>query len=239
MFVQASKHAIAMITGTSPHDGMKMDAKIFQGRFDYIATTLTGNHRNFFLSQTINIASKNNIAISKAYLDKFKKYCSDKNYVNLVEAVLADKMLNAKFKHGEDNLLYVNGKTVQDIKIVLQKYQGKLVLIDLWASWCAPCLQEIPFTEQLKEKYKSKNIVFVSISTDSQISDWKKAANAEKLNGVNDYLLLNSNSSTFMKQYRVQSIPRYMLVDKSGKMLNDDAPRPSEAKLRTLIDQYL
>ncbi|MEJ7560684.1 MAG: TlpA disulfide reductase family protein [Pedobacter sp.] len=239
MFIQASKHALAMITGTNPHDGMQMNAKIFPGRFDYVTTTLTGNHRNFFLSQTINIASKNNINISNAYLEKFHKYCTNKNYVKLVDAVLADKMLKAKFKQGEDNLLSVNGRTVQDIGIVLQKYQGNLVLIDLWASWCAPCIQEIPFTEQLKEKYKSENIVFVTISTDSEISDWKKAANAEKLNGANDFLLLNSSSSTFMKQYRVQSIPRYMLLDKSGKMLNDDAPRPSNVKLTTLIDQYL
>ncbi|MFP5080032.1 TlpA family protein disulfide reductase [Pedobacter sp. JCM 36344] len=239
MFIQASKHALAMVTGTNPHDGGDMDSKIFPRRFDFIATSLTGDHRNFFLSSTMNLASKNNITISNAYKEKFNKLCTDKRYTALVHTILDDNKLKENFEKGGNKLLAIDGKTVQDMANAFQKYHGSLVLIDFWASWCAPCIQEIPYTAELKKKYNGKKLVFVTISTDDQVSAWRKSANAENLNGANDFLLLNSSTSSFVKQYGVQSIPRYMLLDKTGKMLNDDAPRPSSEKLVSLINKHL
>lgn len=68
------------------------------------------------------------------------------------------------YAKGSNKLLSLDGKTVQDLKEVIAKYKGKLVLFDFWASWCIPCREEMPHSSTLKKEYKDKYIVFVTIS---------------------------------------------------------------------------
>jgi thiol-disulfide isomerase/thioredoxin len=52
-------------------------------------------------------------------------------------------------------------------------FKGQYIYVDIWASWCLPCRQEAPFFEALKERYKAKNLVFLSLSIDESESDWR------------------------------------------------------------------
>jgi thiol-disulfide isomerase/thioredoxin len=112
--------------------------------------------------------------------------------------------------------------------VALEDLKGKYVYIDVWATWCQPCKQEIPALKELHQNMSDKDIVFVSISVD-QLKDketWKKMVVDEGLKG---YQLFADNSfrSHFIREFAIESIPRFILIDKGGKIVNADAPRPS------------
>jgi thiol-disulfide isomerase/thioredoxin len=129
---------------------------------------------------------------------------------------------------------YKGGKTkLSDLK-------GKYVYIDLWATWCGPCRAEIPFLQKTEEKYQGKNIEFVSISIDKAKDNdkWKKFVADKNLGGVQ--LFADKDwESEFVMSYDVTGIPRFILIDPNGNILNSDAARPSSTELQTLLDSLL
>lgn len=125
-------------------------------------------------------------------------------------------------------------------KSKLEDFRGKYVYIDLWATWCAPCRAEIPFLEKIENKYHGKNIEFVSISLDRQadIEKWKKMITDKKMGGV-QLLADNDFNSKFVRDFNVMGIPRFILIDPNGKIVNANAPRPSSPELTTILDELL
>jgi thiol-disulfide isomerase/thioredoxin len=114
-------------------------------------------------------------------------------------------------------------------KTSLEDFKGKYVYIDLWATWCAPCIAEIPALKELEKSMEGKNIVFVSISIDTKkdYDKWKNIIAKKQLGGVQ--LIADKDwSSEFIKKYFVNSIPRFILIDPNGNIVNPDAPRPSD-----------
>ena len=104
---------------------------------------------------------------------------------------------------------------------------GKYVYIDVWATWCGPCRGELPHLKKLEHQYKNKNIAFVSISCDQDKAAWEKMVKSEKLGGIQ---LHNGGDREFMQAYIIKGIPRFILLDREGKIINSDMSRPSDAK---------
>lgn len=125
-------------------------------------------------------------------------------------------------------------------KTKLEDLRGKYVYIDVWATWCGPCIAEIPSLKKIEEKYHGKNIVFVGISvdTDKDHEKWQKFVTTKELAGVQLFADKNWNSD-FIKAYGINAIPRFLLIDPAGKVVKADAPRPSSPKLVELLDQLL
>ena len=122
----------------------------------------------------------------------------------------------------------------------LDDFKGKFVYIDIWATWCGPCVREIPFLQKLEEKYHDKNIVFVSISIDKQndIDKWKKMVKDKELGGV-QLLADNDWNSDFVKAFGVKSIPRFILINPNGVVVKAVADRPSDPELVKELDKFL
>ncbi|MDO4783211.1 MAG: TlpA disulfide reductase family protein [Capnocytophaga felis] len=123
-------------------------------------------------------------------------------------------------------------------KTSLESFKGKLVYIDVWATWCVPCLKEIPKLQELENEYHGKDIVFVSISIDQDKQKWTNYQTANKLTGVQ----LHSDMSVtdnFANLYDIQSIPRFILIDKEGNIIDANAPRPSASSIKELINKHL
>lgn len=116
---------------------------------------------------------------------------------------------------------------------------GKITYLDFWASWCGPCRAEMPNSKELSEKYTKKGVNFVYISTDENAAAWERASKQIGIPDVNSYLLPNSKKSAIGKQFNLSTIPRYVLIDKFGKVINADAPRPSDTKIIELLDKLL
>ena len=120
-------------------------------------------------------------------------------------------------------------------KITLGSLKGKVIYVDLWATWCGPCLAEMPHFETLKEKYKdNKNVALVSLSIDDGFELWKNNVTQRKADGIQ--WLINRNK---LDDYDIVTIPRSLLIDKNFKVVDMNAPVPSEKKLPSIIDDLL
>lgn len=167
------------------------------------------------------------IASQKQNLEGLKQMLTNKYAENVFIANnLAKGTVSPKFVDYENH----KGGTTS-----LDDLKGKYVYIDLWATWCQPCKTEIPFMKKMEEKYHGKNIEFVSISVDDKrdYDTWKKMVEELKMGGVQLYA---KGDRTFAESYKVSGIPRFILLDPNGVIIDANAPRPSEAKLVELID---
>ncbi len=237
IYYNACATLVSLSTSNGPNPLITNNADFIK-RFDFVSKNFTGITRDFLLSNTLYRTYSNDVTISNTYLDKFNMLCENEGYKKIVANMLNEKNTDLYIK-GSNKLSSADGKTVQDFQAVIANYKGKIALLDFWASWCSPCREEMPYFDLLKKAYKGKNIAFVSISSDAKINDWLKASKEEALENANNFLLLNFDRSPFVKQYSINSIPRYMLIGKDGKIINADAPRPSDPKLKELIDKNL
>lgn len=122
-------------------------------------------------------------------------------------------------------------------KTKLEELKGKYVYIDVWATWCGPCRAEIPSLKKVEEKYHGKNIEFVSISIDvlKDHEKWQKFVTEKQLGGIQLFADKDWNSD-FIASYKITSIPRFILIDPTGKIVDADAARPSDPRLTAQLD---
>ncbi len=107
----------------------------------------------------------------------------------------------------------------------LQDYIGKVVYLDFWGSWCKPCREETPFLKEIyNEFHDSKDMVFIGIAIKDLEENWIKAVNKDKPK----WLQLIDVDQKVSKQYHVNILPRYIIIDKEGNLADPDAPRPRE-----------
>jgi len=112
--------------------------------------------------------------------------------------------------------------------ISLESLKGKLVYVDVWATWCGPCKAQIPFLKHLEEKYREEDIAFVSLSIDQlkNISKWKDMIVDKELEGI-QIIADKAWRSKFVTDYVIEGIPRFILIDKDGNLMDPMAPRPA------------
>jgi thiol-disulfide isomerase/thioredoxin len=123
----------------------------------------------------------------------------------------------------------------------LKKGKGKIIFIDLWASWCKPCRFELPFLEKIIKKTPAQHVEFISISLDknSATKDWMTAMKQENLGKLNQYRLLDASNPALNKAFQVEAIPRYLIFDRNGNILNDDFLRPSSEEFQSQLLNYV
>lgn len=181
-----------------------------------------------------SIASSMNSVSDKTQLKTFEpKIAAIKTlrYQTVLKERLAESL---KFGKGDVAVDF----TVIDTKgnpVNLSSLKGKVIYIDMWATWCGPCYFEMPFFEKLKEKYKgNENIAFVSLSIDDEIEDWKKDVVKRKADGIQ--WLINRNS---LVDYNITGVPRTIIIDKSFKIADLNAPVPSSKNTEIIIEGLL
>ena len=127
-------------------------------------------------------------------------------------------------------------RTIDGKEIRLSDYVGKkqLILLDFWASWCIPCIQEVPLLKKLQEKYKNQGLQVVGVSVDSDREKWQGALNKHQPAGI-QISELKGWESVSRVDYGVQAIPFTVLIDASGKIL---ARNPHGPLLEEIIEKY-
>ena len=153
-----------------------------------------------------------------------------------------------KFVKGKVSPKFNNYEKFGGGKASLDDFKGKYVYIDVWATWCGPCKREIPHLKPLYEDYKGKSIEFISISVDNgrgyqndpikAKKAWEEMIKNKKIKWLQLYAD-KAWSSDFIKAYGIRSIPRFILIDDKGNIVNANAPRPSNKALRKLLDKEL
>lgn len=125
------------------------------------------------------------------------------------------------------NLYDLNGN-----KVDFAKFRGKYVYVDMWASWCVPCIKEIPHLKALEKELQNQDVVFLSISIDSKEESWKKKVAALGLEGN---LLINKDNK-LGEALNVSGIPFFIIYDKEGRLYKYNAPRPSDVRTKPLLE---
>jgi len=176
---------------------------------------------------------------SKDYLDLIKLLTKDKPFIEAAEKQYQEVLKSQGLNQGDISPEF-SYETVDGKMISLSDLKGKYVYIDVWATWCGPCIKQVPYLKKLEERYHDKNVVFVSISVDKEEvkATWKQMIIDKQLGGL-QLFADKSFDSAFMDAYAVNSIPRFILIDPEGKIVDTEAPRPSFDKTRDLLDELL
>lgn len=184
------------------------------------------------LSYCIAIGNKNN----EALFNSIKSFSSDAKFQRKIkEKFQTIKKLKAGSIAPNFNCENLNGG-----KSTLSELRGKFVYIDVWATWCGPCRYEIPYFKTLEEEFAHKNIQFVSISLDDlkNRKKWKEFIETEQLTGK-QLIAEDKFNSDFAKKYAIVQIPRFILIDPDGNIINADAPRPAEPEILQLFAEHI
>ncbi len=139
-----------------------------------------------------------------------------------------------RFGKGDPAISFVSKDSLgidRDLKIL----KGKIIYIDLWATWCGPCLAEMPYFEELKKKYKdNKDIVFVSLSIDDSETAWRRSLRARNADGI-QWIIRRSD----LVDYDIVTIPRTIVINRDFTIADINAPEPSSKKTIPMIDALL
>ena len=121
-----------------------------------------------------------------------------------------------------------------DGKLVsLKDLKGKYVYVDIWATWCRPCIEQLPAMKELEEKYRGQDLEFLSISVDNERDKekWKRMVNEKEMTGIQLYA---GTTSTFHKDYQIKTIPKFLILGKDGEIIDNNPPRPMDYSTRQI-----
>jgi len=120
-------------------------------------------------------------------------------------------------------------KTLQGSTVTVQQIlsSDKVVYIDVWASWCGPCIAEMEVEKKLIAELKGVDVKFVLISVDENFGKWKSSVTSIKIAGQH-YILKDGIESPLIKYLSFREIPRYLIFDRNGQLVSRDAPRPGK-----------
>lgn len=163
-----------------------------------------------------------------------EKENNEQLYTTLTDNYEAQHNLLKNTAKGNPSPEFNNYENYKGSTSSLADFKGKYVYIDVWATWCKPCLQQIPFLQSLEEKYHGKNIEFVSISIDQPNLNaaWKNMIADKNMGGVQ---LFAGGDQSFANAYQVSGIPRFILIDPQGNIVEANAPRPSDPNLISIF----
>ncbi|WP_186452478.1 TlpA family protein disulfide reductase [Chitinophaga polysaccharea] len=221
--------------GTDPKKGTSSLARQFA-----VAKNFTGSSQvnNFLLYQILNNHKNKEDSEYPMYVDSFKLFCTDTLYKTIIqknfEYLAKEKTLSAAVQQ-----LFTMQSKMADFDSLISR-QKKLIYIDCWANWCVPCKKEMPFSVKLQREFAGKDISFLFFSLDGSATQWEAAAgDYDFMNSGNSFLVTGNFQSPFVKKHQIRTIPRYILMSNDGKIIDDDAPRPGDPKLRDLINRNL
>ena len=192
--------------------------------------------KGWYLLNTILLTSKVNDQTFRERYERFKQFILSDD-----QKAILNKFMNTLPKIADNEFaIDFNGKTVDNKKVSLSDFKGKVVVVDVWATWCGPCKGEIPSLMKLEEDMKGKDVVFISYSIDEMKDHdkWLKFVADEKLGGIQ---LMGDAAwkSSICMDYKINAIPRFMVFTKKGEISTVDAPRPSQPALKELIEKLL
>lgn len=170
----------------------------------------------------------------------FQSWASaDSKYKN---KLLGLKQLNevSIYKEAAINDVFIDSDNKQlHLSDIITEHKGKVIYVDLWASWCMPCLMEFPASLEIMKHYSPQDLAIVYLSVDKDTDKWLEATNKHLGYDVNSYRLQNEDESGLVKKFNIKSVPRYMIVDREGVIRYSDAPPPSDAILSEILKRLL
>ncbi len=123
---------------------------------------------------------------------------------------------------------------------LIENNRGQVLYVDIWASWCAPCLAQMPYSQRLQKQLAQNEVTFLFLSIDADSVSWHNAiGNAPMMQHTYRFL---SPDNEFTRKLNITTIPRYIIIGAEGNIINANADRPAshtiETELKRLSDEY-
>lgn len=170
--------------------------------------------------------------IIRGYRDSIKTITTGK-YRNAVTGIYESAL---KFSNGDPARDFIMHNTANQ-EVALSSFKGKVIYVDIWATWCGPCLEEMPYLDSLKEKFRgNNNVAFLSLSIDDENDKQRWLRFLEKKVYSENQFIINRIK---LNPYSVATIPRFILIDKKFRLAGMYAERPSSPEAKAAIDALL
>lgn len=180
-------------------------------------------------------AIENSINEAAVWMPEYRKRQTDAEWQKMDEELFAARENLLKGKPAPT----IRGLKLSGENISLATLKGKVLYIDVWASWCGPCLHELPYLEALQEKFKSNgNIAFISVSVDEDKAAWRNMVKQKNMKGL-QLLVPGGWNAEIIRDYSISGIPRFMIIGKDGNIINATAPRPSSSEIVRELEEAL
>ena len=139
--------------------------------------------------------------------------------------------------YAKDLNLHDSGISEEDLvfQFLPEKFPDKVIYVDFWAPWCGPCMAEMPHSIKLQERLEGKDVVFVFLASKCSEDSWKATIAQKQLSGEH-FLLSDKEYTLLADRFNISGIPRYMIIDKNGMVINDNATRPSNENLVEILE---
>ena len=225
------------------------------GNYQKVKNGLNHNLK-FFIEEIIKINTQNRLKAgvvfrelaifpekgSKLYADSYALFVKafndpllkSQSYYSAVDPTLA------KLDKTTVKLISYQNKALS-LEDIFKKNRGKLMVFDFWASWCVPCIAEFPALEQIKLSLRNRDIVFITLSLDKddKVKDWKESLLKHKVNQGNQFRLVGKSNQAISALYKISSIPRYLVFDRKGMLINDNFVKPSAQDFEKKLLAYI
>ena len=172
------------------------------------------------------------LSVKQSFSDRFLHVVKDTSMINYIANRLDGlEKLSPGMPAPEFSYPDTTGNLVS-----LSDFKGRYVYIDVWATWCRPCIAEMPKLNELEQTFGDK-IAFVSVSIDTEKETWQIYVKENKLTGFQIYSQ-GGGKAEIMELYMIQAIPRFIMIDPDGNIINADATRPSDGKTWKIFAEW-
>lgn len=215
----------------------------YTGRFDYVVhdTTLCERAKRSLLRHYIDrINDTGWVPYSDDVVDEYnEKYLNLTGDGSFLRPVTENPNVSFIDGYTYDLVLQNIAGNRLSLAEIIERHRAKVIYLDMWASWCGPCRKEMPASRRLKDRLDSDGVIFMYISSDRNESDWKRAVKEYDLGDVGENYRIASVDSKFLTEIKFRYIPRYLIFDTDGRLVNLDAPRPSSSEIINEIGKYI
>ena len=130
----------------------------------------------------------------------------------------------------------IKGIDANGNEFTFEQLKGKVIYIDVWATWCSPCIEGIPKMYALQEEYKDNSLIkFLFISVDKDLENWQKYISKLPADGLH----INSYNTSLYQDYMMGGVPHYIIIDASGNIYQSKAPGPDSNEIRSLLEEAI
>lgn len=123
--------------------------------------------------------------------------------------------------------------------LLTKEFAGKVLYLDLWATWCGPCIAANKSLPEVANFFKNKDVVFVSVAMKSDFEKWKKHTDELPANCKNYFIDNNDDVELIMSNYGMKGFPTFRIIGKDSKIINSDPPRPNYPAIYDCLSEIL
>lgn len=218
------------------HSNYNDNSHFFLMYYETIIDKLKDKVKDVMLTRFISDLFRMHYGQADEYYKKYLIDCESSDMIEKTSSIYEDYLKIANMNLS-DGVIIIPTNEQSPMK-ALNQFENKVVYLDFWASWCSPCIQELPHIRKLSEHYIDQELVVLFIGTNDQRSSLINAIKKYNLDGY--HIILNEKESEiWKKEFDISGIPAYVLIDKGGKVIYTKAPHPNDEEIYSLIDSLL